>query len=266
MSVVVEKQEKNMSEALLTFEIENKQPVELLTLTDSLISVGREYNRYIGLQQDLTLTNESRLYIKEIRSGSIIYQLYDLLPYALFAMQETNNIIRFAKHLKSAYDYFRGLSQEKPELDRSSLDDFSKIISPVAKDNGSQLNFNGTFNGDVVVTYSINSLESNAAQNVIGREKDSLREPISKFHEQVVFYWYQAKDDLSSQTGDRGIIESIVSNSVKVIFDNEAVKSEMINVEENIFSLAYIVDVKVETINGRPIVYKITKHHEHFAK
>ena len=40
----------------------------------------------------------------------------------------------------------------------------------------------------------------------------------------------------------------------------------MLDIEENPFHLAYIVDVEVMDIQGIPSVYKILKMHEFFSK
>jgi len=65
---------------------------------------------------------------------------------------------------------------------------------------------------------------------------------------------------------NRGIIESITNRPLKVIFENDQLKDRMINVDGSPFHLAYVVDVKVETIEGRPAVYKIVNFYESFPK
>ena len=77
--------------------------------------------------------------------------------------------------------------------------------------------------------------------------------------------WYQTRNDQDCKTGDLGIIESIKSTPVKTIFNSEDIKtSTVLNLEENPFHYAYIVDVIVDTINGKPVIYKIVKFHEKF--
>ena len=73
----------------------------------------------------------------------------------------------------------------------------------------------------------------------------------------ALLYWHQARNDARSTTGDKGIIESISDMPVKVICMKDSLKTEMILDIQNPFKEAYIVDVAVETINGKPAVYKI---------
>jgi hypothetical protein len=73
--------------------------------------------------------------------------------------------------------------------------------------------------------------------------------------------WYQAKFDNDSQTGNKATIESISPKPLRVVFDNNAVKTQMfeqgIEFSKPWHQLAYIVDVQVQTINGQPRVATI---------
>jgi len=50
----------------------------------------------------------------------------------------------------------------------------------------------------------------------------------------------------------------------KVIFENEEIKKTMLGTSGNPFHLAYLVDV--ETVEDKPVLYKITTFHESFEK
>lgn len=128
------------------------------------------------------------------------------------------------------------------------------------------MNISTVINGNVHLEVNLGSLEANAAQNQIRREIIELESPTSQPHEKVLLYWHQAKSDPKSNTGDRGIIESISKTPVKVIFDSEQLKVDILLNDENPLKSAYIVDAVVETINGRPALYKITHLHERFDK
>jgi hypothetical protein len=74
-------------------------------------------------------------------------------------------------------------------------------------------------------------------------------------------YWWQTRND-TSQTGDRAIIESISTKPVKVILESEQIKANMLKLDENLFKHAFIIDVDVETIEGRVAFYKVIDVHE----
>jgi len=258
------------SEPRLTVEIKNRRPIELIDLTESFLSLGEEYKRFVAAHPDVAGAQNVRLYIKEIRAGSVVADLVALaavgVPVALPYIENANNILDFAKYLKTAYGYFSGKEEERPQLQPAEYTNLSKIIEPVAKDNGSQIIVTATDGGSVQVTFNLNSTESNAAQNNLRREIEQFREPETRIHNQVVLYWYRASRDTDKQVGDRAIIESISPNPVKTVFDEEKTKAEMILSDPNPFLSAYIVDVFVDTIRGKPALYKIIRLHDRIEK
>jgi hypothetical protein len=147
------------------------------------------------------------------------------------------------------------------------LKNLLKIVEPVAKDNASQLNLTAiNQENHFHVSINMNSNEGNAIQNRIKEALESLKEPEHHVHDRVVFYWWMAKGDVKSQSGDRGIVEAIHKKPLKVIYGSDGLKEKMININGNPFHLAYVVDVKVETIEGKPVAYKIVELHETFPK
>ena len=118
--------------------------------------------------------------------------------------------------------------------------------------------FTGDFNfGEVTVNMNFNSVEANAIQNGISREKLSLKESGSNPESQVLFYWDSAKYDEKSKSIDRGFVDSISQSSLKVIFKSQDIKKQMLDMNDNPFHFLFIVDLEVMTVQGQPTVYKI---------
>lgn len=250
----------------LRIHIENTKPIELVDLTNSFFSIADEYERFVLTEYGELKKEEIKLYVQEIKTGSIIADLIGGITPALPIIQHLTQIppiINFGQYLKKGYDYLLGKTEEKPNFIKANYKNFSGFVEPIAKDNAAQININTVVeNQNPIFIFSLTSLDANAAQNAAQREIGMLREPSTGLNKNVVLYWYQAKKDVASQTGDRVIIESIYPFPVKVIFDNETVKSAMLLGIENPFTSAYIVDVAVETIGGKPILYKIINMHE----
>ena len=173
-------------------------------------------------------------------------------------MSSANTVLEFHTYLYRAYEYLNGKGGadcERPNLDKTSLQNLSNIVEPIAKDRASQININGP-NSNVYI--SLTSHDANAIQNAARKQIEALTIPERALHEKVLLYWYQARVDTSSRAGDRGIIESFSSPSaVKVICATDSIKAQMILNESNPFREAYIVDVMVETIRGKPAVYSV---------
>ncbi len=249
---------------ILRIGICNSHSVELNDLTKSLFSVAAEYKRFVDKNYTVTEKQEAILYIREIKSGSIIIDLASktilpLLPLIL-AVNNIAPVIQFGFYLKTCYDYLLGKTEQRPlNISRTDYQNLSNILEPIAKDNAGQVNISQVCNGDATVIVHLNSTDSNAAQNTARREIELLLEPITGLHKNVVLYWQQVNKDIANQTGDRVIIESIFPYPVKVIFENETALSSIILGTENPLIYGYLVDVVVETIKEKPVLYKIQK-------
>lgn len=252
----------------LTIEIKNKHPVELLDLARSMMALGDEYQRFLVKHDAMLDADKVKLYIKEIRSGSIITELVALAPYTLPFVEHADSVLEYAKYLKAFYDWSIGRNdQPMPQVEKTTLQNMNQIIEPIAKDKASQINF-GAINvsGDFILNLSLSGIEANAAQNAIRREIESRKEPITGIREQVVMYWAQARNEQNNKAGDKARIESICPNDVKVRFANDELKTRMLYDEPHPFNKSFLVDVAVETINDKPVLYKVLTIHEVFDR
>ncbi len=254
-----------LNDMKLTVEIKNSAPVELTDLTISLNSLADEYKRFLIKTQNTVNTDDVKLYVKEIKSGSIITELTTIAAQTSLFLDQAGTIIQYATYLKELYGFLIG-DQEKPKnpIDKQTYQNLSNIVEPVAKDSGSQFNL-GAINlnsENITVNININSLSANTAQNKARKAIEQLKEPITGLHSQVLMYLYQARNDASSTTGDKSIIESIYNGPVKTIFINETIKAKVLSDEHNVFKKAYVVDASVETISGTPKLYKISDIHD----
>jgi hypothetical protein len=246
----------------LTVEIKNRSPVEVADFARSMLSLGQEYQRFLAAGEHAATPEDVKLYVREIRSGSIIATLAAAAPVAIPFIEHSQSIIEFAKHLETLYGWLKGDSAAKPAVEKTTLHNLSSIVEPVAKDKGAQLNI-GALNvqGDLVVSLNLSSLDANAVQNNIRRELDLLAEPIAGAHDQVVMYWAQARN-AKGKAGDKARIESIYAGDVKVRFANDRLKSRMLHDQPYPFGASFVVDVAVETVGGRPVLYKVLRLHE----
>lgn len=253
-------------EMKMTIEIKNTEPVELMDLTLSLGSLADEYKKFLVKNESALDPDAVKLYIKEIRTGSIITDLVACAPIGLPFVEHAATIVKYAKYLNDIYGFLTGKSDKpKDVIEKTTYQNLSNIVEPIAKDKSSQFNI-GAINvtGNVTVNLNMSSLEANAAQNSARKEIEKLKEPNTKPHTQVLMYLYQARNDLSSTTGDKAIIESIHSGPVKTVFSNEDIKSKVLSDKSNLFKKAFVVDASVETIAGVPRLYRISEIYETF--
>ena len=239
----------HIENAMLQVRINNTKPIDLIDYAQSMLNLGSEYSSFIN-KTDIHLSSEDiKLYVKEIRTGSIITELVAIAP----------SLIPFMDHIKVSFDYLLGKGSKPKDLDKDGLKRISKFIEPIANDSGSILQLDASNNhGEIHI--HLNSEGANAIQNRAHKELEKMKEPVIGLHKQVVLYWSQARND--NKKGDKAVIESISEKEVKVVYDSEDLKYRMIYEQPHIFDTAYVVDVYVETIKDKPVLYKIVAFHD----
>lgn len=251
----------------LEIKFSNVNPMQLSDLSQSLLAIGNQYEKFIENEADEEFFGSSELYIKEVRNGSIIIELVTHSLPILPLLWEGGSLLEWANQVSDTFQWLLGEAKNAPkELQKSDLKQWGNIIEPIAKDNGSQLNFNVYDGGNVVFNVSLNSLQASAAGYKITRELEKLEEPDDHVQKRKVMYWNQTKFDYESHTGDKAIIESISDKPIKVIFENNAVKKAMLKGDQRFNKpwneLAYLVDVKVQTVRNIPKVYTIINFYD----
>ncbi|MEF8733738.1 MAG: hypothetical protein V5B40_18060 [Candidatus Accumulibacter meliphilus] len=207
------------------------------------------------------------MFIKDVRSGSIIVELVAQAMPVVPLLWQGGSLLEWVNHAKSVIEWLNGKLATPPTvLTKNDLKQWNNILEPVAKDSGSQMNFTVSEGGTVINQVFINSEQANAAQNGIRRQLEKLDEPDDHIQRKRVMIWSQTRFSDGGSTGDRAVIENITPSPVKVIFENSAVKKAMLagnsRFQKQWHDLAYIVDVRVQTVRGVPKVYTIINYYD----
>ena len=243
---------------MLTVEVKNSRPVDLIDLTNSLAAFAEAFRDFANEHTGDPLPDNMRLYVKEIRSGSIIADLIALNDQAEWLLKNAEVFGAFATNLNDVANFFLGKSnglQEPPTAKEARQ--VSQIVDPIAKDHGSQMNINVSEGGVVHINnVTINSTEANAIQNKVANYiAPKLPAQMIMFDQLLVLE--QVKNSLSSKSGDRGIIETINPRAVKLQFVSEDVKRKVLDLKENPLQCVFLVDVDVRSVEGKPMLYRI---------
>lgn len=252
----------------LQLKIDNKKPLELNELTNSLNSLAKEYDCFAKEEFGLSRTDR-KLEIKSLKEGSLII---DLCSIAIPVMQDANVIFKFGEHLINALNYFVGKNNTKQSYSKRTCDNLNNLINLIANDNGSNINIsiNGNDNTTPILIGNYDDIACNAAQNKINKYRESLLEEEPLVQRKQAFYWISAsffdnKDEFSksNNSSDKGIIEKIDKNPRKVIFENDSDKILITkyntDYQKDWQELVYIVDVEVIKIQDVVKTYKILK-------
>lgn len=256
-----------LSPEKLVVEIRNKQPIELIDLAESLVCLGAEYRNHLTRSQGISSEDDIKLFVREVRSGSAIFEMVTanmaLIP---DLVKHGATLCSFVQDIKAMVAFLKkeeGAERPK-DLSKKQLERIQKIVQPTAKDqSGGVMNiFYVEKGGKIADTLHFNTLEANAVQNSIQREISAMKEPVAGNHENCALVFYQTRNDTQSATGDKAVIERFGKTAVRTKFATEEAKARILTIDGNIFNHVFIVDVRVETIEDRPVLYLITKVHE----
>lgn len=251
---------KREEEQMLTVKIENSQPIDLVDLTTSFMALADEFQSFAGSKNDDHSIPNMKLYVRELRSGSIIAELIPIAQQADWLLDHKDALGAFVTNLNDTIQFFLG--SEKRALvgapTRAEAERISKIVEPVAKDSASQLIIQASDFAKVEVHHHIHleSRDANALQNGVRRflGPDLPAEAIK--HDQLMVL-DQVKNVASSKTGDRAIIEAIWPNAVRLQFMSDQAKRQVLELDENPFQKVFIVDVEIRSVGGKPALYRV---------
>lgn len=249
----------------LNIHVDHKQPMELLKLTDTLVSIAKEYETY-AFQNGYTKEDRyAKLYVKEIRSGSTIIDLVEFASTGVIPFVENiGTIVGFGRLLQESFSNFIGNKHtDRSHLSDNSLRNYSRIVEPIAKDNSAQLNISTVVNGDVNMHLHLDSFDCQRIQKEVRRELRTRRIPEdSEVMENVLMTLYQARGDVASKAGNSAIIQEFDDQPHRVRFASVELKEAIVKGDENPFNFAYAVDVKPEYVSKNKVIYFVLDLHE----
>lgn len=253
----------------LLVHIKHTKPIEMSEFVSSLSALNGLYSSYVRKNGGSKELSQSKLSVEKIEKGSIDIYLCDLVAATIIPFLENANVIlEFASYVKNVYDYFMKGKGEKPSLDAQECDNFSDILNVVAADQGATMSIGAvskTNSGNVFHNCTFNFGDSNSAQNQIGREKEIIKsvEPTDEIFSRVLMQIYQLRSDADSNKGNKAIIDEIQRGKhIPVVFESDILKGQILFSDANPTRKAFQVDVKVQTLNGKIVAYKVTALHD----
>lgn len=255
-----------VSETKLQVHIKYSNKIELSHYINSLNSLNTEYYEYLRYSSDHLQPDDIRLYVNEIKTGSIITDLIAYSPTLLAFAEHANTIIDFTKHLYSNINLLKTKTTEQiadgNTIKPNSLSNIQGLIEPILNDPQGQIAFSGlTFGDNCNVTFAINSSEAQEIYNKAQEIKDFKPTPDIYFREKVLLIFTQTNASTRNTNNDKGVIEIISKNTVKIRFINDDLKKSMLY-DQSPYGVVFVVDIEIQTINDKPFIYKVLKLHE----
>lgn len=265
-------------QAGLTFQLNNERPVAVAALAESLSAFSRSYEDFLAGSLPSAADANVRLYVQELRSGSIIavfeaiadqaqilFGEHGMVRSARYLFDHADTFGPFLTNLNDLITFFRGGPAPKELPTKKEASDLISILEPVAADPRSSLTINAHATNGGTVNVTINHVDANAVQNA-ARRYVGPKLPANQVLQDEVMILHQMRGEAAAKAGDKGIIETISKLPVKLAFASENIKQAILALPENPFQLAFVVDVDVKTVNEKPALYKILALKDRFDK
>jgi hypothetical protein len=99
----------------LEITINNNNPVVLTDLTMALLGVGQQFERFIENETNEQHAASSELFIKDVRSGSIIVELVAQAIPVVPLLWQGGSLLEWVNHTKSVIEWLNGKLVSPPK-------------------------------------------------------------------------------------------------------------------------------------------------------
>jgi hypothetical protein len=255
----------------LTFVLEHEGPIPLAEFTIALQRLAQRYAREARIAAP---QEEPKLYIAEIRKGSVVVDFVTQHAYAIGGgaalalagaygvAEKANTLIAFGKSLKKLVDHFTG-KKSAEEITKTDCDDMRALAAPVMHTQNAQIIIN--YNGGTQELVRLDEATAREADNRAAIQRLRLTAQEENVKLGVLMVWDQVRDAPAVEAGrspDRGIISEIDPRPRQITFVSEDLKEQMGRRLVHPFEKAFVVDVKVlESPNGI-LGYRVLKLHD----
>lgn len=250
--------------------IRNDDPIELLDFTASLTGMAREHEARLRAERPGIDIDETRLLIVDVRKGSIILELLPALAPIISTAEVTNTAVAFVDHLKALADALRLPGGRAQAATTQQLKNMGDTVQAIAKDSSGKLTIAARHqDGEIIQEFVVSRSDARQISENAAAQRKEIEDKSSAPHRKVLMRLHQSSVDalkVGKRTSDKGIIERIDETPRALVYVSDAagqkVKDEILKSEGNPFQKGFIVDLDVETVAGKPRVYRILEVHE----
>lgn len=249
------------------------EPVEAIEFGKMFESMGAEFEHMLDKKHP-DLVGQAKLYVKEVRKGSLVADLIPLIQSAIGAMHDVKVVSDFADVLKKQISPFLE-GRPSGAKSKNELSLIENILAPIAHEPNGTARIEsvkyekGVFKKSLEFKFTSNEARSGIAQ--VQRELLLLEQTASVKLSRVTMSFVRSAVTTSAvgkRSGELAVIEAISKKPLPVIYASELaeqkIKYEIKESEDNVFKKAFVVDVDVETRDGREIAYRITNVNQVF--
>jgi hypothetical protein len=238
----------------IVIEYKNERPLEVIELASSLAAFAQQFERSVTKAGG---PSHSQLYVREVRSGSSIFELIETIGAVHTLMKSGEYLAPFLSHWQETLLAVLTLSPKAKDLDRQDVKAARSFVQPLAHDAAGKIGIvhqsAATINNQFYLTSDdARQILNNGAHllSALPHEQPFTNEPMVLF---------QVRDGPATGAGDRGFIDKFSPNSKKLTFSSDEVKDAILASEGKPFELVFFVSGVAKTAGGVVAAYHINR-------
>jgi hypothetical protein len=250
----------------IVIEINNSDPLDLADFISALSGLSREHENILRESRPSISAEETRLLVADVRKGSIIMELVPALAPLVSTAEFVNTTVDFVAKLKKGFDQLKQVGGRLADPSVQRLKNFNDTVKAIAADPSGRLVVKASHKEKgILQEFSVGKDDARLIIENTNNQKSELELHASAPYSKVLMRLHQSSVEtpkIGKRNAEKGIVERIDASPRPLVYASDqagqAIKSEILNPDGNAFNKGFIVDLDVETVGGRPKVYRIT--------
>lgn len=260
----------------IIMRLKTRDPIEIGDFVSAFTALGNEYERFIRVHRP-DLAPEARIYVREVREGSIEAELIPMAIAGAAVMLNSMDKILILEQFVRLYGgrlstFFRQ-GGRLANATKTELTDFMDQVLAVANDPDGTTEIEAVEYRDrerrVKASIQFRTPQAKTARAQIIEQRQELQNRSDVDHERVLMRFVRPSIEdvtLGKRTGERALIDKVYPKALPVVYASDLaeqrVRHEMLQSHENVFKKLFDVDVNVELrSDAKPMAYRIVAVH-----
>ncbi|REF72364.1 hypothetical protein [Paracoccus versutus] len=264
--------------AHLVLKLDTDEPIELGAFVGAFTSIGNELERFVG-ERYPDFKGKAEFYVREVRAGCVEADIIPLLGSGMmFALSQAESLMLvedFVRRWGSRIQSFVRRDRAAQPDTKAEVKDYLNAVVAIANDPNAASSLSAAVFEDgkreIKIGFQFTSEEAREAIAAIEdrRAQEKKDDDHSKIHHRVLMVF--TRSDISDvgvgkPSGERVLISEISDRPLALMYGAdlaaERIKHEIRDADDNLYKKGFVVDVRVQAPNGRPVAYAVMEVHE----
>jgi hypothetical protein len=253
--------------AYIDLTIDLSEPIELSDFAGLFASFASQFDDYLE-EMHPDLHGEAKIFVKEVRQGSIIAALVPIMQALIETMDTALIVKQFSEWVSRRVTTYTD-GRRLADANKTDITQIADMVKAVANNQGGEARLESVHYVDgeakKALILQFDTKEARRAMETLEAHKIDLDKRETADHRNVLMVFIQANvkaPELGKRSGEQVLIEAIDPKPRPISYESELarqkIKGEIDAAGENVFKKGFFVDVNVEFLRGHIAAYKIT--------